>query len=687
MSVGNTCTRILSGLAAVLFWATLPSSAAEDVRVSVAPTLTTDQANEFYVGNRKPLTASPLVKLPVGNVEPRGWLREQLVLEGDGMTGHLTELSKWCKFEGSAWASPKGVGENGWEELPYWIKGYIALGAVLKDKRILDESKKWLDAILAGQESDGYIGPQANKKEFDLWPNMPVLYALRTYYEVTGDKQILEALKKYFKWQMTLPADKFLAKSWQQVRACDNLDVVYWLYNVTGESWLLDLAEKNHKASSPWVKEIASRHGVNFAQCFREPGQYYQQTHSAGDLKAAERNYDEYYGQWGQVPGGMFGADENARPGYISPRQGAETCALVEMMYSAEMLMGITGQVLWGDRCEDVAFNSLPASMTPDLKSLHYVTCPNQVQLDRANKAPMIQNAGDMMTYSPYEHYRCCQHNVAFGWPYLAERLWMATPGNGLAATFYAACSVKAKVGDGTEITIEETTDYPFGDLVAIKIDSPKSVRFPLSFRIPGWCNGAFVTINGQGVGNVPKAGQWITLDRAWQKGDVVELRLPMEVKLRTWAANAHSVSVDRGPLTYSLKIGQKWQSYMDPEAKDQPKRIENWPCWEAFSTTPWNYALIVDAQAPEKSFAFGGTVRPIKPQPFTPEAAPISLTAKARKVPAWKMEANGLIGMLPSSPVPADQLASETEDVTLIPMGCTRIRVSAFPVAAPGTN
>jgi hypothetical protein len=76
-----------------------------------------------------------------------------------------------------------------------------------------------------------------------------------------------------------------------------------------------------------------------------------------------------------------------------------------------------------------------------------------------------------------------------------------------------------------------------------------------------------------------------------------------------------------------------------------------------------------------------------MKPQPFAPDAAPIALKAKGRKVPAWKLETNGLIGMLPNSPVPADQLAAETEDLTLIPMGCARLRVSAFPVAAPGTN
>ena len=154
------------------------------------------------------------------------------------------------------------------------------------------------------------------------------------------------------------------------------------------------------------------------------------------------------WGTYGQVPGGMFGGDENCRRGYYGPRQGIETCASVEFMLSCEMLLKIAGDLTWADRCEDVAFNTFPPAMTADLQALHYLVSPNQCRLDSKNKAPGIENDGDMFSYDPHR-YRCCQHNVAHGWPYFAEHLWMATPDNGLAAVFYAASQVTAKVGDG----------------------------------------------------------------------------------------------------------------------------------------------------------------------------------------------------------------------------------------------
>ena len=155
-------------------------------------------------------------------------------------------------------------------------------------------------------------------------------------------------------------------------------------------------------------------------------------------------------------------------------------------MFSHEMLTAITGDAEWAGLAERIAVNSLPASMPPDVKVLHYLATPNRVQRDRGNKAPLIENSGEMFSYDPYG-YRCCQHNAAMGWPYYAQRLWMATGGDGLAAVFYAPNTVTAKVAGGAQATIEETTEYPFGETVTFALKMSGGVRFPLSVRVPEW--------------------------------------------------------------------------------------------------------------------------------------------------------------------------------------------------------
>ena len=639
----------------------------------------TKKVNSFYVGNRQPLTPSPFVKLPIKAIKPQGWVLRQLELEAEGFTGHLLEISRFLKKENNAWLSANGQGHSPWEELPYWLKGFNNLGYVLGDKRIIDEAQIWIEAAIASQREDGYFGPRANLKRIggkrpDVWPNMIMLNVLQSYYEYSGDKRVIRFMTEYFRWQMTIPDEDFLEPFWQNQRASDNLASVYWLYNRTGDKFLLALGEKIHRNTADWTGGVASWHVVNIAQCFRGPAVFYQQSKERKHLAATERDYQIVMGMYGQVPGGMFGADENARPGYIGPRQAAETCAMVEMMLSDEMLLTFTGDPKWADRCEDVTFNSLPASMTPDMKALHYLTAPNMILCDRHNKSPGFQNGGPMLLFNPHIH-RCCQHNSGHGWPYYAQYLWLATPDNGLAAVLYAPSQVTAKVGEGTEVTISEKTHYPFDEDIEFTVKTDKPVRFPLYLRVPGWCRKPEVEINGKLTVVQAHLHSYIMIERKWSNGDNVKITLPMKIWITKWEKNKDSVSVNHGPLTYSLKIGEK---YVRAGGTDK------WPALEIHPTTPWNYALVLNEKFPASFFKIVRKDWPDDDQPFEADAAPISLRVKARKIPEWVKDHLGLVGKLQQSPVKSDE---PLETVTLIPMGCARLRISAFPTIGTGPD
>jgi hypothetical protein len=632
-------------------------------------------SNKHYVSNRPPLAPSPLVKLPIGCIRPKGWLLGQLRLMRNGLTGRLPELSRFLRDD-SGWTTLRGPG---WEEMPYWLKGYGDLGYILDDREVIATARKWLDLAFRSQQEDGFFGPPDNRKNKDLWPNMLVLSCLQSLYEATGDGKVIPFLSEYFRFENSLPAADLLPESWQKLRGGENLESVYWLYNRTGEPFLLQLARRLYERTADWESDIVNPerdknweasgfyHGVNITMGIRYPAVYFQQTRDRKYLDIVEKNYRLIMSEYGQQPGGMFGADENIRPGHGDPRQGAETCSMVEFMHSHEALLKITGETRHADRCEEIAFNSLPAAMTPDLRALHYLTAPNLISCDSSGEHD-FQNDGTLVSYDPWS-YRCCQHNVAFGWPYFAEHLWLATADNGLAAAMYAPSEVTARVGGGAEVRVVEETAYPFGDDIDFMVSTPAAVRFPLYLRIPGWAGEAAISVNQEKLTTELRSGAYAVLNREWRNGDRVRLSFLPKITAKTWTKAGNSVSIRRGPLWFSLKIGEEWKRYGGTDA---------WPAYEILPTTPWNYGLVLDPGNPEQTVTLAGRKPPAE-QPFSPEAAPVILKAKAKRLARWKTERR-MVGRVPAGPVASPD--PETE-VILIPMGCARLRIASFPAIA----
>ena len=413
--------NLLFTILTVMF--SLHTTAQNNMKVTIVDRPDKSRENNNYITNRAPLQPLSFIKLPVGDIKPEGWTLKLLELQKDGLNGHLGEISAWLDKENNAWL---GTGSDyGWEEVPYWLKGYGNMAYILNDKEMIEETKTWLEAVFKSQREDGYFGPYIEKNgRPDLWGNMIMTWCLQSYYEFSGDERVIDLLTNYFKWQLNLPEDMFLKDYWENSRGGDNLLSIYWLYNITGDDFLIELAEKTHKNTANWRQRstLPNWHNVNIAQSFREPATYYMLSADSADLISTYNVHHLIRNIFGQVPGGMFGADENARMGYIDPRQGTETCGFVEQMASDEILLRLTGDPFWAEHCENVAFNSYPASMMPDLKSLRYITSPNHTISDSRNHHPGIDNRGPFLAMNPFSS-RCCQHNHGQGWPYYIEHL------------------------------------------------------------------------------------------------------------------------------------------------------------------------------------------------------------------------------------------------------------------------
>jgi hypothetical protein len=242
-----------------------------------------------------------------------------------------------------------------------------------------------------------------------------------------------------------------------------------------------------------------------------------------------------------------------------------------------------------------------------------------------------------------------------------------------LCASLYAQSDVTARVAGGREVTVTETTDYPFADTIVFKVATPSPVQFPLYLRVPQWATGATVQVNGKAAEAEAKPPSYLLIDREWKDGDTLTLKLPMRTTLRTWARNKNAVSVDRGPLTYSLRIGEQYKPYGTNQA---------WPEYEVFATTPWNYALVLDGQDPAASLEVVARPGPLPENPF--KDPPVTIKARAQRLPNWTLDANGLLHTLQPSPTKSSE---PVEAVELIPMGAARLRITAFPVIGTGPD
>jgi uncharacterized protein len=655
----------------------------------------TEKGNRYYSNNPAPLLKNAYIRLPLGAVKPEGWLRSQLQAQADGLTGHLDEF--WPDLVKSAWTGGDG---EGWERGPYYLDGLIPLAYLLDDKRLIDKSKFWVEKILTSSRDSGWYGPLKNK---DRWPLAVANKVLMQYYEATGDTRAIDILKKYFRYLHDAPPD-WGASEWRGVRAMENAVAGYWLYRQTKEPWILETLASIQKNSPDWTtfyetfpwdsaalaeKRIPyewkadglTAHGVNNGMAIKYPGLWFQQT---GDTRfrnavfAGIKKYDLNHGQ----AGGRFSCDEHLSG--KSPDRGTELCTVVEYMFSLEELFEIFGDNSLADRLESLAYNSLPGTFTPDMWAHQYDQQSNQVLVSGA-KRNWSSNKDYSNIYGLMPNFACCLANMHQGWPKYVATMWMATNDNGLVAVTWGPSSVKARVGSGLDVTVMEETDYPFKGSVKLTIKTDKPGKFPLYLRIPEW-GPAKVTAKGETT--IWTAGSTAKLEEKWQDGDQVTIDIPLEVRYETRYNN--SVAIIRGPLYFSLRIDKEYKNTkIDYNNFGYQGSVD----WEIYPKSDWNFSIMVDREKPADSFTVTENVPgrypfadkgdmvwsadSMKYIKWTGEA-PVVIKTRGMKADEWKLKDNSA-DLPPLSPV---RSSSGPVELTLVPYGCARLRITEFPVA-----
>ncbi|MBQ7387338.1 MAG: glycoside hydrolase family 127 protein [Clostridia bacterium] len=589
-------------------------------------------------------------------IKPAGWLKRQLEIQAAGLGGNLHKV--WRDVRDSSWV---GGTAEGWERVPYWLDGFIPLAYLLGDKELIGVAKRYVDAIIARQEPDGWICPctKEERESYDTWAVMIISKALTVYYECSKDERIPEVLYKILKNYYELLKDgKIKLFQWGKFRWFELFISLNFVYSRWREEWLVELAKLLREQGVRYEDFVEDwKHPMNFwrlqthivnltmmlkyeAVSYELLGEEY--TDAAETLRTL---LDEYNG----TPVGLFTGDECLSG--VSAIGGTELCSVVEQMYSYEQLFAHTGDSKWAERLEVLAFNALPATFSDDMWAHQYVQMSNQIACKRfPGKSVFGTNNSEAHLFGLEPNFGCCTSNMHQGWPKLTLSAFMHKDGEVInLVPIPTALTTDA-------LTVNLETNYPFENSFVYNLFAKSDVRFTI--RIPSFAKN--VTLDGTPVPteNVSlnlSAGEHRTVRIAYETVPYIEKR-PRSLN-----------TVKCGSLVFSLPV--QYETKMYEYEKDGVERKFPYCDYEYLPTSDWSFALASD----ELTLSYKG----VSDVPFSSHAPAVVLKTKVAPI-NWGFEDgyDSVCAKVPKSTEPT----GDAREVELYPYGCAKLRMTELP-------
>jgi hypothetical protein len=438
------------------------------------------------------------------------------------------------------------------------------------------------------------------------------------------------------------------------------------------EEWLLDLAKllraqgmkyeeiyADWKYKEPINQWLWESHVVNQGMAIKEGGLASLLDGEADD-SFSEFMLNQLFTYHGTAVG-HFTGDECLSGD--SPIQGTELCGVTEAMFSYEVLYAITGNPIWADRLEKLAFNALPATISPDMWSHQYDQLVNQVACVNLAGGNNIfrTNSTESHLFGLEPNFGCCTANFNQGWPKFAMSTFMKSD-DGIVSAAIAPAKLTTVI-NGVNVTVESETLYPFGSSVNYIVTADGECDFTLSLRIPACAASAKVD------GEDAEPGTLVTLKRVWNGTSVVKLEMDFDVKYVSRPRDMFVI--ERGPLVYSLAIGEEWSKL--EYVRNNVERKFPYCDWEIRPTTDWQFAFAKgDVTVTETGV--------VSDMPFDTACPPVTLDVPVVPVNwGWKEGYNMIANMVPDSVKPE----GDVRTMKFIPYGSTTLRLTEIPFAA----
>jgi hypothetical protein len=611
---------------------------------------------------------SVLQDIGIEGMKAEGWMKEVLTTQRNGLTGHIQVAG--APFDKEGWGDATQKKMDRWEDFEqtgYWADGALRCGYLIDDPELTQRVKEWIDFQIDHPKEDGFIGPELH----NLWPHVVFFRVIMAEYSRNPSPKIIKALSNHYK---NAARSQTLIKTggpeWDfNERTMLHIEMLCWLYQQTNDAFFIEKAENTYKAfcsrKSPFTMqaflsdEVPIVHSVSSFETLKIPVILYINTGKKEYLDAAIHGIQKvykYHGLADGIPSGNEAHDGNM------PNEVHETCCVSDAQWALGYFLQATGDVQWADLMEKICFNAAFSVVWKDFKSLQYYSSPNQVIAKNNSSFCMYVGGQDRMAYRIAHGPACCNGNMNRMIPLFCSRQWMKKGDNGIVAAMYAPSSFTTKLkGSKNEITIQEETNYPFEETIRFRMKMKRSTPFSFWLRIPQWCKGASITVNGQAADIVCKAGTFVEVQRKFSDGDIIELKLPMKAKSVSMPYDG--VAFERGPLVFSLNVKAQ-EEITETRELDGIK-------FQSRILTPlseWNYAP-VDTENIEvvNSNDYSNI--------WNPEMTPVRLKVKAVTVTNWQLYRDNFTPYMPSV-----IRKGEEKVIELVPVGTTVLRMTVFP-------
>ena len=419
-----------------------------------------------------------------------------------------------------------------------------------KLRKMLDEA---IDDLTAIQREDGYIhsfftGELADQRfrnlpvEHELYCAGHLFQAAIANYRATGDSKFLDAATRYADFLVAT----FGPGKIEQADGHPEIEMaLIELYRTTQKREYFDLAGFFLEVQEFAERQYIEGHAVRALYLTSGAADYFAETGDEKTMEALERLWADVTLKKMYITGGVGSRYQGEAFGWPyelpNERAYAETCAAIASIYWNWRMLAIKAESRFADVMERTLYNGFLSGVSLDGWHYFYMN--------------------PLACYGDYQRQEwfgctCCPTNVV--------RMLAAMPGyfystshEGVWVHLYDNSRLSWHLHDGTKLTLEQKTDYPWDGQVEITVIPEATAEFALFLRIPSWCEGASVSVNDDAPSGV-LPGDYLKLERAWQPGDIVHLDLPMPVVLTEADSRVKEdlgmVAIQRGPVVYCLE-------------------------------------------------------------------------------------------------------------------------------------